>query len=172
MFALSQAISRVSLARSGFALETVRNATKKAGGSTTNGRGSAGRRLGLKKTGGYGLMALHFACSKCLYLLLFFRQPVISGNILIRQRGQKYRPGENVGMGKDHTLWALTDGWCHFTDQIINREKRKVCNVVQFDPNEVSRMKHAQKLIEQQERDILISQRAAAPPPDFSSTSA
>jgi len=62
---------------------------KKAGGSSNNGRDSAGRRLGVKKSGG---------------------QAVIPGNIIIRQRGTKYYPGENVGMGKDHTLFALTEG--------------------------------------------------------------
>ena len=64
-------------------------ATKKAGGSSRNGRDSAGRRLGVKKFGG---------------------QQVISGNILIRQRGTKFHAGENVGMGKDHTLFALKPG--------------------------------------------------------------
>ncbi len=64
-------------------------AHKKAGGSSRNGRDSAGRRLGVKKYGG---------------------EVVIPGNIIIRQRGTKFHPGENVGMGKDHTLFALTPG--------------------------------------------------------------
>ena len=64
-------------------------ATKKAGGSSRNGRDSAGRRLGVKKFGG---------------------QIVISGNILVRQRGTKFHPGSNVGIGKDHTLFATLDG--------------------------------------------------------------
>jgi large subunit ribosomal protein L27 len=64
-------------------------AHKKAGGSSRNGRDSAGRRLGVKKFGG---------------------QEVIPGNIIIRQRGTKVNPGANVGMGKDHTLFALTEG--------------------------------------------------------------
>ena len=64
-------------------------AHKKAGGSSRNGRDSAGRRLGVKKFGG---------------------EPVIAGNIIVRQRGTKVNPGDNVGMGKDHTLFALTDG--------------------------------------------------------------
>ncbi|MBR5130358.1 MAG: 50S ribosomal protein L27 [Alphaproteobacteria bacterium] len=64
-------------------------AHKKAGGSTRNGRDSEGRRLGLKKSGG---------------------QSVIAGNIIVRQRGTVYRAGENVGMGKDHTLFAKADG--------------------------------------------------------------
>ena len=63
-------------------------AHKKAGGSSRNGRDSAGRRLGVKKFGG---------------------EKVLAGNIIIRQRGTKVHPGENVGMGKDHTLFALTE---------------------------------------------------------------
>jgi large subunit ribosomal protein L27 len=64
-------------------------AHKKAGGSSRNGRDSAGRRLGVKKFGG---------------------QVVVPGNILVRQRGTKFHPGENVGMGRDHTLFATSDG--------------------------------------------------------------
>ena len=64
-------------------------AHKKAGGSSRNGRDSAGRRLGVKKFGG---------------------EAVIPGNIIVRQRGTKFHPGDNVGMGKDHTLFALTEG--------------------------------------------------------------
>jgi len=64
-------------------------AHKKAGGSSRNGRDSAGRRLGVKKFGG---------------------EIVISGNIIVRQRGTKFHPGSNVGIGKDHTLFAKLDG--------------------------------------------------------------
>ena len=64
-------------------------AHKKAGGSSRNGRDTAGRRLGVKKSGG---------------------QAVVAGNIIIRQRGTKVKPGANVGNGRDHTLFALTDG--------------------------------------------------------------
>ncbi|WP_366655513.1 50S ribosomal protein L27 [Fodinicurvata sp. EGI_FJ10296] len=64
-------------------------AHKKAGGSSRNGRDTAGRRLGVKKFGG---------------------EVVVSGNIIIRQRGTKYHPGRNVGMGRDHTLFSLVDG--------------------------------------------------------------
>lgn len=64
-------------------------AHKKAAGSTKNGRKTAGKRLGLKKSGG---------------------EAVIAGNIIVRQRGCKFHAGDNVGMGKDHTLFALTDG--------------------------------------------------------------
>jgi len=69
-------------------------AHKKAGGSSRNGRDSAGRRLGVKKFGG---------------------ESVIAGNIIIRQRGTKVYPGENVGMGKDHTLFALEEGKIQFS---------------------------------------------------------
>ena len=68
-------------------------AHKKAGGSSRNGRDSAGRRLGLKKSGG---------------------QAVVAGNILVRQRGTQYHPGDNVGIGRDHTLFALVDGKVEF----------------------------------------------------------
>ncbi len=68
-------------------------AHKKAGGSSRNGRDSAGRRLGLKLFGG---------------------QQAIAGNIIARQRGTKWHPGENVGMGTDHTLFALVDGHVAF----------------------------------------------------------
>jgi len=64
-------------------------ATKKAGGSSRNGRDSAGRRLGVKKFGG---------------------ESVLAGNIIIRQRGTKFHPGDNVGIGKDHTIFATTNG--------------------------------------------------------------
>ncbi|CUH88645.1 hypothetical protein PH5382_02585 [Phaeobacter sp. CECT 5382] len=68
-------------------------AHKKAGGSSRNGRDSAGRRLGVKLYGG---------------------QAAISGNIIIRQRGTKFWPGEGVGLGKDHTIFAVTDGAVKF----------------------------------------------------------
>ncbi|MCF8466185.1 MAG: 50S ribosomal protein L27 [Sneathiella sp.] len=69
-------------------------AHKKAGGSSRNGRDSAGRRLGIKKYGG---------------------EKVIPGNIILRQRGTKWHPGVNVGIGKDHTIFAVTDGNVKFT---------------------------------------------------------
>ena len=68
-------------------------ATKKAGGSSRNGRDSAGRRLGIKKYGG---------------------EVVISGNIIVRQRGTKFHPGSNVGIGKDHTIFAKSNGKVSF----------------------------------------------------------
>ena len=75
-------------------------ATKKAGGSSKNGRDSAGRRLGVKKYGG---------------------QLVMPGNIIVRQRGTKVHPGEFVGMGKDHTLFALKDGVVKFKKKGDNK---------------------------------------------------
>jgi large subunit ribosomal protein L27 len=80
-------------------------ATKKAGGSSKNGRDSAGRRLGAKKGDGQG---------------------VIPGNIIVRQRGTKIRPGKNVGMGKDHTLFALIEGRVEY----LTKGTFKLVNVV------------------------------------------
>ncbi|SHO65182.1 large subunit ribosomal protein L27 [Pseudoxanthobacter soli DSM 19599] len=68
-------------------------AHKKAGGSSRNGRDSAGRRLGVKKFGG---------------------EKVVSGNIIVRQRGTQWHPGEGVGMGVDHTIFAVTEGVVSF----------------------------------------------------------
>tara|TARA_B100000700_G_C14610143_1_gene653198 strand:+ start:314 stop:562 length:249 start_codon:yes stop_codon:yes gene_type:complete len=68
-------------------------AHKKAGGSSRNGRDSAGRRLGVKKYGG---------------------EKVLPGNIIVRQRGTKYYPGNNVGIGKDHTIFAVKEGTVNF----------------------------------------------------------
>ncbi|MDR1475548.1 MAG: 50S ribosomal protein L27 [Holosporales bacterium] len=69
-------------------------AHKKAGGSTCNGRDSESKRLGVKLYGG---------------------QRVVAGNIIVRQRGTKFHPGKNVGIGKDHTLYALIGGVVHFS---------------------------------------------------------
>ena len=75
-------------------------AHKKAGGSSRNGRDSAGRRLGVKLFGG---------------------QEAIAGNIIVRQRGTRWWAGVNVGMGKDHTLFALTDGHVTFRKGLKGR---------------------------------------------------
>jgi large subunit ribosomal protein L27 len=75
-------------------------AHKKAGGSSRNGRDTAGRRLGVKKFGG---------------------EAVIAGNIIIRQRGTKWHPGAGVGMGVDHTLFALVDGTVAFKTRANDR---------------------------------------------------
>ncbi|EFL89582.1 50S ribosomal protein L27 [Ahrensia sp. R2A130] len=75
-------------------------AHKKAGGSSRNGRDSAGRRLGIKKFGG---------------------EAVVPGNIIARQRGTKWHPGDNVGMGKDHTIFSLIEGKVTFAHKANNR---------------------------------------------------
>lgn len=75
-------------------------AHKKAGGSSRNGRDSESKRLGVKKFGG---------------------ENVIAGNIIVRQRGTKWHPGVNVGLGKDHTLFALTDGKVSFATKANGR---------------------------------------------------
>ena len=75
-------------------------ATKKAGGSSRNGRDSAGRRLGVKKYGG---------------------QAGLPGNIIVRQRGTKIHPGDHVGMGKDHSIFSLTKGKVKFKTSKLNR---------------------------------------------------
>ena len=81
-------------------------ATKKAGGSTRNGRDSAGRRLGVKKYG---------------------EQVVIPGNIILRQRGTKMYPGLNVGMGRDHTIFAKVSGRVKFQTK---KNKKKYISVI------------------------------------------
>lgn len=75
-------------------------ATKKAGGSSKNGRDSHSKRLGVKKFGG---------------------QVVVPGNIIVRQRGTKFHPGFNVGMGKDHTIFAIASGNVSFATGKKNR---------------------------------------------------
>lgn len=91
-------------------------AHKKAGGSSRNGRDTAGRRLGVKKFGG---------------------QVVIAGNILVRQRGTKMMAGPNVGVGRDHTLFALVDGHVKFTRRAEGRVHVSV-ETVEVAPVEVA----------------------------------
>ena len=86
-------------------------AHKKAGGSSRNGRDSAGRRLGVKKFGS---------------------EIVVPGNIIVRQRGTKFHPGSNVGMGKGHTLFSLVDGKVVFTRKKNNK------TFVSVEPNKVA----------------------------------
>ncbi len=81
-------------------------AHKKGLGSSKNGRESQSKRLGVKKSDG---------------------QQVVAGNIIVRQRGTKVHPGENVGCGKDYTLYALTDGVVKFSH--VNRDKKRVAVV-------------------------------------------
>ena len=75
-------------------------AHKKSGGSSSNGRDTIGKRLGIKKFGG---------------------QNVIPGNIIVRQRGTEWHPGTNVGMGKDHTIFAVVEGKVTFTEKSSGR---------------------------------------------------
>jgi large subunit ribosomal protein L27 len=82
-------------------------AHKKAGGSVRNGRDSEGKRLGVKRYGG---------------------QAVVAGNIIIRQRGTEYHPGDNVGIGKDHTLFALVDG--HVLFSVKGALRRRTVTIV------------------------------------------
>ncbi|MFP4501039.1 MAG: 50S ribosomal protein L27 [Candidatus Hydrogenedentota bacterium] len=81
-------------------------AHKKAGGSSRNGRDSESKRLGLKKAGG---------------------QKVVPGNIIVRQRGTHFHPGENVGCGRDYTIFALTEGEVRFR---FVKKHRKVIDVI------------------------------------------
>jgi large subunit ribosomal protein L27 len=87
-------------------------AHKKGVGSSKNGRESASKRLGVKIFGG---------------------QLAVSGNIIIRQRGTQHHPGENVGIGKDHTLYALTDGTVAFRKR---KNNRSFVSIVPFDAAE------------------------------------
>ena len=80
-------------------------AHKKAGGSSRNGRDSAGRRLGVKVYGG---------------------QTAVAGNIIVRQRGTEYHPGKNVGIGRDHTIFALINGQVRFS---MGRGGRQLVNI-------------------------------------------
>jgi large subunit ribosomal protein L27 len=82
-------------------------AHKKAGGSTRNGRDSESKRLGVKRFGG---------------------QQVLAGNIIVRQRGTRFHAGDNVGMGKDHTLFALVDGQVEF--KVKGERSRKFVSIV------------------------------------------
>lgn len=75
-------------------------AQKKAGGSSRNGRDSESKRLGVKKFGS---------------------EFVVAGNIIVRQRGTKFHPGKNVGLGRDHTIYATSDGFVKFKKGIKNR---------------------------------------------------
>lgn len=83
-------------------------AHKKGAGSSRNGRESASKRLGVKIFGG---------------------QDVLAGNIIVRQRGTRFRAGKNVGIGKDHTLYALTEGKVKFVERTFNAKTRKVVHV-------------------------------------------
>jgi|Transcript_26708 large subunit ribosomal protein L27 len=108
-----------SLSSSSVWCQQTRLATKKAGGSSRNGRDSAGKRLGLKKFGG---------------------EAVFAGNIIIRQRGEKYKSGLDTKMGRDHTIYAVADGWVEFTlNKLAGVNKirhRQVVSVTTINPNQ------------------------------------
>ena len=93
-------------------------ATKKAGGSSRNGRDSAGRRLGVKKYGG---------------------QNVIPGNIIVRQRGTKIFPGENVEMGKDHSIFSVINGKVLSEAEKVSKTSKKEVSKKEISKKEVSK---------------------------------
>ncbi len=95
-------------------------AHKKSGGSSRNGRDSAGQRLGVKKFGG---------------------ENVLAGNILVRQRGTKFWPGENCGIGRDHTLFATVNGNVKF---VTKRQNRTYVNIVPYAAESSSSLKAAE----------------------------
>jgi len=96
-------------------LQQIRTATKKAGGSTNNGRDSAGRRLGVK---------------------IMPNRPTRAGSIIVRQRGAKYKAGDNVGMGKDHTIFSKIEGVVTFkkVEFPLRKRKNKVMSQVNVYP--------------------------------------
>ena len=98
-------------------------AHKKAGGSSRNGRDTEGRRLGIKKSGG---------------------QSVIAGNILVRQRGTKWHPGNNVGLGRDHTIFALIDGTVEFRRKVERQGScLRPCRHRRWQPSNPRGLPHA-----------------------------
>jgi len=118
--AIAAATATASRARVGIQSTNVRGmATKKAGGSTNNGRDSAGRRLGVK---------------------LLHNQYAKAGSILVRQRGLKYKAGDNVGIGKDHTLFAKQEGLIRYEKIRLNygtSSKKRIRSVVHVDTTQV-----------------------------------
>jgi len=108
--ATSGILEQAEVLGSASSLTFVRWATKKQGGSSNNGRDSNPKFLGIKKYGG---------------------EYVKAGNIIARQRGTKWHPGDNCGIGVDHTLFALIEGKVHFTDNHL--KKRKIVNVVPLE---------------------------------------
>ena len=97
-------------------------AHKKAGGSSRNGRDSAGRRLGVKKFGG---------------------EHVVPGNIILRQRGTKWHPGENVGIGKDHTIFAKIEGQVQFRKRHNGNTYVSVLDKDAFDAHQAEKKQKA-----------------------------
>ncbi|GAA5866546.1 hypothetical protein JCM3774_004010 [Rhodotorula dairenensis] len=95
-------------------LMQVRTATKRGGGSSKNGRNSIGKRLGIKKYGG---------------------QEVLAGNILVRQRGTTWHPGQHVGRGRDHTLFALAPGYVTYYRDTVRGRERKLIGITPTGPD-------------------------------------
>lgn len=98
---------------------TLRHATKKAGGSTRNGRDSPGQRLGVKKFG---------------------NESVIPGNIILRQRGRKWHHGEGTKMGRDHTIYAVQEGWVQFDYNKISKRRSVSVTLENPHPNQKQQM--------------------------------
>ncbi|KAJ2867826.1 54S ribosomal protein L2 mitochondrial [Coemansia erecta] len=106
--------------------QQLRFATKKSGGSSRNGRDSIGRRLGMKKQQ---------------------NEYVIPGNIIVRQRGTTFHPGENVGMGKDHTLFALQPGYVKvYTDSRIKEGRRHIAVALEKEDNAFPRSPYEKRV--------------------------
>ncbi|PIA15204.1 hypothetical protein COEREDRAFT_82183 [Coemansia reversa NRRL 1564] len=106
--------------------QQLRFATKKSGGSSRNGRDSIGRRLGFKKQQ---------------------NEHVIPGNIILRQRGTQFHPGENVGMGKDHTLFAIQPGYVKiYTDSQIKKDRRYVSVALDKEDNSFPRSPYEKRV--------------------------
>ncbi|KAJ1800858.1 54S ribosomal protein L2 mitochondrial [Coemansia sp. RSA 2399] len=106
--------------------QQLRFATKKSGGSSRNGRDSIGRRLGMKKQQ---------------------NEYVIPGNIIVRQRGTKFHPGENVGMGKDHTLFALQPGYVKvYADSRIKEGRRHIAVALEKEDNAFPRSPYEKRV--------------------------
>ncbi|KAJ2799068.1 54S ribosomal protein L2 mitochondrial [Coemansia guatemalensis] len=107
-------------------LQQLRFATKKSGGSSRNGRDSIGRRLGFKKQQ---------------------NEHVIPGNIILRQRGTQFHPGENVGMGKDHTLFAIQPGYVKiYTDSRIKKDRRYIAVALDKEDNAFPRSPYEKRV--------------------------
>ncbi|GLB34650.1 putative ribosomal protein [Lyophyllum shimeji] len=106
---LSRCCSAAKSPFSVFGLGSIRTATKRAGGTVHNHGGSPGKRLGVKK---------------------FSDQPVIPGNIIVRQRGTLFHPGQNVKMGRDHTIYATVPGFVRFYKEKWMRGERRFVGVV------------------------------------------
>jgi large subunit ribosomal protein L27 len=140
MFLLSRIVNSSSLLQKLQSFNiTVRNATKKAGGTVKNGRDSPGKRLGVKKLGG---------------------ERVIPGTIIIRQRGLTYRVGKNVGLGRDFTLYALTEGQVSFFWNTVT--KKQIVSVLTPEEFAAVELKKRTKKLELQERRAASSAKMEA----------